>query len=229
MAEPPAANGAFGRSDGRRHVNVSEPALFSALVDGFGDSHGTILAKRFTIRNTVRNNIWSILALMATAGRRKRRMDPEFYERFKVIVEAAESIGISQTDLASMMGLASSTITRLRAGDPASVRLESGLRLCERFGLDPWLFAYGRPRNAAQTRLPSPADAMMSRDLPGSLGAISHDGPPALRIVERHQPDVEELVAAAVAEHMKPVLARLREVNRVLAQRDKAPARRQRK
>lgn len=67
-----------------------------------------------------------------------------FYERFKRVVFGELRLTAEQAAVA--MGCSADAVRRLADGRTVQAKFDEALRLCERYNLDPWELALGRPR-----------------------------------------------------------------------------------
>lgn len=66
-----------------------------------------------------------------------------FYERFRALLAR---LNLRPEEAASIMETGVDSVRRLADGRTKQMKLDEALRLCDRFGLDPWELAFGKPR-----------------------------------------------------------------------------------
>lgn len=104
-------------------------------------------------------------------------MAEEFYKRLERLLAAR---GVRHEDAASAMGAGIDTVRRLLDGRTKQAKLDEALRLCDRYDIDPWELAFGRPRNREAdyaVTLPDGTtvaiDLKVSRRAPGGTDEIA--------------------------------------------------------
>lgn len=75
----------------------------------------------------------------------KSDLEETFYERFRRVLSEH---GLRVEQAATIMEASADTVRRLADGRTKQIKLDEALRLCDRFGIDPWYLAFGRERAA---------------------------------------------------------------------------------
>ena len=70
-------------------------------------------------------------------------MEDGFYERVKALLGDRKP-----TEIVKETGLGESMISRLKNAIPDSIRFDDGLELCEAYGVDPYMLAFGRAKRS---------------------------------------------------------------------------------